>query len=117
MTEEKGRSHPFKSTNHEEAYIHYKLGESSRWSHVTLFLRKEDDGIWYGKAAMCVRGDQFSRKVGRQVARRKYFDDRNTAARVFGRENIAKLSFPFGTEKPTYEQAAKPVRVVAYGNV
>jgi hypothetical protein len=39
----------------------------------TAFYRMEDDGKWYVSIALCCMKDQFCRKTGRQVARRKYF--------------------------------------------
>lgn len=42
-------------------------------SHQTTFYRREDDGVWYKSFAFCSIRDHFSKKVGRQVARRKYF--------------------------------------------
>jgi hypothetical protein len=57
---------PFKSTTHEERYYH--IGNDG-----TVFFRRESDGKWYASIALCDARDQFVRRVGRCVARRKYF--------------------------------------------
>lgn len=57
---------PHKSTTHEELFFHVE-------NDGTVFFRKENDGKWYGSIAMRSKRDQFCRKVGRCVARRKYF--------------------------------------------
>lgn len=53
-----------------ERYVHIKLNHP-KFSHATLFARKEGED-WRYAIAFCLRGDQFSRRVGRSVARRKY---------------------------------------------
>ena len=57
---------PFKSTTHEERYYHID-------NEGTVFFRKENDGKWYASIALCDARDQFVRRIGRCVARRKYF--------------------------------------------
>lgn len=80
--------HPYRSTTHEEKFVHIALydangvvclpGTKHKCSHKTVFARKEVSGpgiieAWYASVAYCDARDQFSREVGRKVARRKYF--------------------------------------------
>lgn len=78
-------SHPYKSTTHEELYHHHRAFNRP-YSHITLFLRKEAGG-WEFSWALCSAKDQFSRRVGRSVARRRYFQ---------GQRGIAATQFPDG---------------------
>lgn len=80
---------PHKSTTHDEEFIH--VGQRG-----TVFFRKEDDGQWYCSGALCHNKDQFNRKTGRTVARRRYFN--GMYSKVEG--------------EPSYEYAAKAVAVV-----
>jgi hypothetical protein len=66
-------THPYKSTTHQEKYYHFKDIFSNRFKAITIYARKDDNGIWYLAPAFCVKTDQFDRRVGRQVARRKFF--------------------------------------------
>lgn len=80
-------THPYRSTTHEESYVHirqeplpveklsipHKRTFSEDIQAKTIFLRKESDGAWYAAEATCVAWDQFDRRIGRQVARRRYF--------------------------------------------
>ncbi len=98
-------THPWKSTTHEERFYHFhdygtlirknkneeinaavanvaRTLSGTKFSHVTVFARKEmveiGDGkkeCWFFSLALRARNDPqpFSRKVGRSVARRKYF--------------------------------------------
>ena len=72
-----------RSDTHEERYFHIRpqtLEElygllpflSMPFKGATVFYR-EEDGVWYGSIALCSWEDQFSRKAGRSVARRRYF--------------------------------------------
>jgi len=63
--------HPHKSTTHEEKFFHLR-DYNGYDDHATVFMRKEGES-WYGSAALCHEKDNFCRKVGRSVARRKYF--------------------------------------------
>ncbi len=63
-----------KSDTHEERFIHLALNHD-RFHHATLFARKENKNWWY-TIAFCVKGDIFCKKIGRSVARRKYFTPR-----------------------------------------
>lgn len=56
---------PNKSTTHEERYYHID-------NEATVFFR-EENGTWYASVSLCHWRDNFSRAVGRKVARRKYF--------------------------------------------
>lgn len=68
-------AHPFRSTTHEEGYMHLRKEEpvTDEIRAKTIFLRKEADGLWYSTEATCVVWDQFCRRTGRQIARRRYF--------------------------------------------
>lgn len=61
---------PHKSTTHEERFYHLRDAEGRPYS--TVFVRKED-GVWYGNVAICNPRDQFSRRRGRTLSRRRYF--------------------------------------------
>ena len=64
---------PYKSTTHKETYCHLRLKNHPELQAITVFMRQENDGIWYCTPALCVKHDQFDRRIGRQVARRRYF--------------------------------------------
>ena len=81
MTEEKKQlSH--RSTKADERYYHHKyqvqpvtgVKDKRSLSAVTAFARQDKDGIWYVAHAECDSRDQFCRRVGRNVARRKWFN-------------------------------------------
>lgn len=94
VTEELRKERPHKSTTHEEMYFHIKeqsFLDGRLVQAATVFARKEDNGYWYCSVARCSLGDQFSRTVGRNVARRRYFQT--------GRGSY------MCDEKPTFEQA------------
>jgi len=78
-------AHPHKSTTHEELYFHID-------DVASVFFRKENDGVWYGCAALRNPDDQFCRRTGRQVARRRYFQFRDA-------------NYGFSVERPSYEDA------------
>ena len=80
-----------KSTTHQEMYIHVRE-PIFRWSGGTIFARLEQDG-WYYSAALCLASDQFSRRIGRTIAHRKYFQTKPERFAL----NIASF------EKPNYE--------------
>lgn len=70
---------PHKSTTHNERFYHVnidvgagnmRLLESKR---ATVFFREESDGTINASIALCHDSDQFNRRVGRSVSRRKYF--------------------------------------------
>ncbi len=84
--------HPWKSTTHEERYYHFQRDKvpegvpdvlaNTKFKAVTVFARKEQVAhgdslvpLWFFAIALYVDGDPapFSRKVGRGLARRKYF--------------------------------------------
>jgi len=65
--------HPHKSTTHAERYVHFRNVKSDKFSAVTVFARKEGNGIWYYTLSYCVKQDMFSRCMGRKIARRAYF--------------------------------------------
>jgi len=76
-----------KSTTHDERYVHlvgvqwpggFMIGEyfASKYRGGTAFCRKEDDGCWYVTVALCWAVDEFTKKRGRQNARRHYFANR-----------------------------------------
>ena len=61
-----------KSTTHKERIFHIPV-EHERWKYVTVFCREESPGLWYYQRALCDKRDQFCRKIGRTLARRRYF--------------------------------------------
>ena len=86
----KKRKHdvPHKSTTHEELFFHIE-------NKGTVFFRKEESGYWGGVAALCNPKDQFNRAIGRNVARRRYFQCMNG----FDSPEV------FAVDKPTYADA------------
>lgn len=52
------------------------LGCIENYKGMTMFLRLEEDGFWYGAIAKCSKNDNFDRKAGFSVARRRYFTRR-----------------------------------------
>ena len=81
---------PHKSTTHEELFFHIE-------NKGTVFFRKEDSPIdgayWAGVAALCNPKDQFNRAIGRNVARRRYF------------QQYCEDAFEHFRSKPTYQDA------------
>lgn len=75
---------PHKSTTHEELFFHVE-------NRGTVFFRKEDDGEWRASYALRDKRDQFCRKTGRTIARRKYFQ--------------GKVCGSAGSIRPNYGQA------------
>ena len=74
-----------RSTKADERYYHHKyqtkptVGQRDRQlSAVTAFARQDKDGTWYVAYAECDSRDQFCRRVGRNVARRKWFAGKRT---------------------------------------
>lgn len=74
-------NHPTRSTNREadERFFHLNVGDVEAngdtgrvVSRVTAFSRVKD-GVTYVSFAECDVRDQFDRRVGRNVARRKWF--------------------------------------------
>lgn len=71
----------YKSTTHRERFVHLRAVDTEIvWPHGlrkiqarTVFLREESPGVWNFSYADCSNKDPFNRKVGRQVARRRYF--------------------------------------------
>ena len=59
------RGHPHKSTTHEEQFFHVE-------QQGTVFFRKEH-GIWTATVAYRNPKDNFCRRTGRNIARRKWF--------------------------------------------
>lgn len=85
------RGHPHKSTTHEEQYFH--IGQEG-----TVFFRKEH-GIWAGSVAYCDPRNQFCKRVGRDLARRKWFGN---GPHVLGDNS----------EKVTYEDAVEVFNIL-----
>lgn len=62
-----------KSDTHDERYAHIEL-YTRKYTHATVFARRpKTGGDWTYAVSLCVYGDTFSRKIGRQAARRRYF--------------------------------------------
>lgn len=72
-------SHPHRSTTTREIYRHENFKDEAvsvgdhPVSHMTTFYRLEKEG-WYCSHAYCSINDNFSRSMGRKVARRNYFN-------------------------------------------
>lgn len=75
---------PHKSTTTPEFFFHID-------NEATVFVRKEQDK-WFGSIAIRSDRDQFSRKAGRCVARRKYFQGKRSPVIV-------------AAERPSYDEA------------
>lgn len=78
---------PHKSTTHEELFFHVE-------NRGTVFFRKEGDK-WYRSCALRDVRDQFCRKTGRNVARRKYFQGKR-------KERVSN-------ERPSYDDAKRVI--------
>lgn len=92
------KHHPHKSTTHKEQYAHIHLPfkpsryDEARWIGGTVFARLEEQG-WFASVALCVKGDQFCRRIGRTVARRKFMASKGNVRWL----DVAR------DEVPTYE--------------
>lgn len=72
-----------KSTTHKEFFFHIKNEaelEQGRWINTykagTVFIREEHPGEWRASVARCSVNDNFCKRTGRSVSRRKYFQDK-----------------------------------------
>lgn len=90
-----------KSTTHQELFFHI-LETRAEYVACTIFFRQEKSfetktgKIWYSSIALCHETDQFCRKTGRNIARRRYF------------KKGLRLGidiFKYYKNKPTYEDA------------
>lgn len=91
----------------EEMYFHIREGhvdkKAKAYQAATVFARQEAGRSgWHLSVARCSVGDQFSRSVGRNVSRKRYFRTRDTT----------KVYDAVLTQKPTYEDA-----VAVYKNI
>ena len=69
---------PHRSTTHQERYYHFQdLPGQTKFKAATVFARKEEFTGWFLSIAFCAMGDSFQRRIGRQVARRRYFKGTN----------------------------------------
>jgi|SRR5699024_4499540 len=66
-----------KSTTNKEFYFHFRNIDHAKVSDMTVFCREEEpgSGVFNFTASLCSPNDQFSRRIGRSVARRRYFND------------------------------------------
>jgi hypothetical protein len=68
---------PRQSTTHQETYVHIHGPYSYAGKPVkaiTAFMRRASAGEdWMATFAFCSKEDQFSRRTGRLVARRRFF--------------------------------------------
>ena len=99
MNEEANRGHPHKSTTHEEQFFHVN-------QEGTVFFRKEH-GIWTATVAFRNPKDNFCRRTGRNVARRKWFGN---GPYVIG-DNSEKVTYEDAVEvfnilKPNHKETA-----------
>lgn len=91
-------SHPHRSTTHKEMFFHIQYDPAlAPFLGATVFAR-EENGTWYASTALCSPHDDFCRRRGRTVARRRYFLAKMRGSAVQVRP-ICKDG------KPTYEQA------------
>lgn len=95
---EVNRGHPHKSTTHEEQYFHVE-------QEGTVFFRKEN-GIWAATVAFRNPKDNFCRRTGRNIARRKWFGQ---GPHVIG-DNSEKVTYEDAVEvfnilKPAHKEA------------
>lgn len=67
----------------------------------TVFMRKEKDGEFYAGVALCHENDSFCKRIGRNVARRKYFNNRQRIPACMG----FHIMFSAGQKYPSYEDA------------
>lgn len=66
-------AHTKKSDTVPERYVHLSVAaHSTLATHATVFARKTDD-VWRAAVAYCSYSDAFSRKIGRNIARRRFF--------------------------------------------
>lgn len=90
----KKKVHTFKSTTHDERFVHLRNLASEKYQAATVFVRNEPaDGRdeWYASLAICWRKDQFCREIGRDSARRHYFAEplnRQFIGNIFDYEKI-----------------------------
>lgn len=96
--------HKHISTTTPERYFHIRsfavAGKPSNprgVQAITAFARQDKDGKWYISQAECDYRDQFCRKTGRTVARRKWFAGKRTESpveptyeSVFGTSTVKK---------------------------
>jgi len=95
----------YKSNTHEEMFFHFHeplydhaAKVEKKFNGATVFLRCEM-GVWKGAASLCSSNDPFSRKVGRQVARRRFF---STSKKLVEEGKFGDY-FIYGTDRPTYD--------------
>lgn len=62
-----------KSTTHREKFFHLHDDSAYPFNAVTIFARQEADKDWFYSYALCSPSDNFNRAIGRNIARRKYF--------------------------------------------
>jgi hypothetical protein len=91
-----------KSDTHDERYFHVKI-PNGRYAGCTFFFRKEG-GLWLYAIAMCSNVDQFQKRVGRNIARRRYFTDRNAGFAPLSL--VASVGGAAGAE-PTYDNCVE----------
>lgn len=94
---------PHRSNTHKERFYHFiaerghLIGNQNvvkPGKAITVFVRQEDDPQqWFATAASCHPNDNFCRKTGRTIARRKYF--------------LQKNIYFIGATAPTYEDIAR----------
>lgn len=88
---------PHKSTTHDERFYHVNATLGSGQMHLlapkraTVFFRKENDGTVHASLALCHDNDQFNRRVGRSVSRRKYFQGKRRKVEEMSYEVAEKM--------------------------
>lgn len=97
LTENSQIHRPHKSTVIPEMYFHIR--DSSGILGTVFFRSEPKTNFWAGAVAFCAENDQPNRRVGRCVARRRYFQGTGVKARRVIDVSAADL--------PTYEDALK----------
>lgn len=88
---------PHKSTTHDERFYHVKIPLNNGAVHLlqekraTVFFRKESDGTVHASLALCHDNDQFNRRLGRTVSRRKYFQGKRHKVEEMSYEAAEKI--------------------------
>ena len=96
-------SHPTKSTTHNEKFFHLVVEDHDKVYAATVFAREDVPGsnLWGFAVAFCSHSDQFCRRTGRQVARRRYFQSRASIQPklIVGSADIQQAVVDFATEQ------------------
>lgn len=71
----KPKTMPHRSNTHREMFFHVVGAEMlAPYRGATVFFREEAGGGWNAAVSLCSPGDDFCRRRGRTIARRRYFN-------------------------------------------